>query len=166
MAFAPAILGVLGTVVSAGGSILAGQQAKAAANFEAKQLERQANEKRAQATREVAQQYADRKELMGNQIAVAAASGGGASDPTVMDLLGDTAAYGYVQNQNTYANAENIGRQLEGQADAKRIEGKNAQTASFINAGSSLLSGLSGTMGQKSQIDMYRSMMPQKPAYG
>ena len=55
MAFAPAILGVLGTVVSAGGSILAGQQAKAAANFEAKQLERQANEKRAQATREVAQ---------------------------------------------------------------------------------------------------------------
>lgn len=129
--------------IGAAGSILGGVSAKQQADAQAAALQRQADAERAQGSQEAAQKYADQKTLMGNEIAAAAASGGGASDPTILDIYGDTAAKGYQQRQTIVANSENVARGDEESAANAKASGKSALIGGFIDAGSSLLSGAS-----------------------
>lgn len=136
-------IGTLLTVLSAGigaaGSIIGGVSAKQQANAQARQLERQADAERAQASQAVAQKYSEQKQLMSDQQAAAAASGGDALDPSILDIQADTAGRGFQQRGTIVANGENIARGYEEQADAAKASGKSALLGGFIGAGTSVL---------------------------
>lgn len=81
---------------------------------------------------------------MSRQQAVASASGAGATDPTVLKLMGDVAGQGYNNSQAALYEGESRGRALEDQAAISRMQGRQARLAGFIGAGTSILSGFSG----------------------
>lgn len=143
------LLTVASTAATGVGSILSANAAKqdaasqaAALETQAKQSDRAAMEQRAQASQEAAQKYTDQRELLSDQQAIAAASGGGASDPTILDLAGDLAGYGYQQRGIIRANGETQARGLEDDGRARRREAKSALRAGQTNARASILSGV------------------------
>ena len=93
------IISVLGTVVSAAGQMQAASQEKAAANWQAKEYERQARQERASAQAEALEEDR-RKGLVLSQLqAQSAASGFGATDPTVLSLTEDITKRGTYRQQ-------------------------------------------------------------------
>lgn len=117
-------LGLIGTIASAGASVLGAvaqsnamkaqaevDQARAKAGQEQAAVEGQWAERRAQEERASAQRKADARVREGNLAtsrlqAVAAASGSKASDPTVMDLFGDIKKTADVNAANETATGE------------------------------------------------------------
>lgn len=130
-----------GKVLKAGGSIFGGIQANKAAKSEARQLEGQAIVERATSQRDAMEQRRQARLLTSRALAVAAASGGGADDPTVVNIMSDLEGEGEYRALTALYEGETEAQGLEAQARARRKEGKNAKIAGFINAGASLLDG-------------------------
>lgn len=145
------------TAVSAVGAVSQGIAQKRSADaqaasmkMQAKERERQAGEERAASQREAAARAKEARLVLSRQQAVAAATGGGATDSSVLKLMGDTAAEGAYQVGSAVYEGESRGRVLDGQADIDRYEagiarmqGRQAMMAGFIGAGESLLNGAS-----------------------
>jgi len=157
-----------GTAMSAMGTIaqgnLAAKQGAAqqqALNYQAQQQEMQAGQERAAAQRNA---YGRRKEarlVASRGQAVAAASGGGALDPTVVNLLGDVEAEGEYQALMEMYGGEQSARNLESGATLNRYEGqqayaagqakkRGARTAAFAQVVSGV--GQAGYMGYKANM--------------
>lgn len=137
------IAGGIGSAVSAIGAIATGSAQSAALKAQAAAEERQASEERAASQREAIVRAREARLLMSRQQAVAAASGGGATDPTVLQIMGDTAAQGDFNTQSALYEGEARGRSLEDQAAINRMQARQAKIAGFISAGSTMLSGIS-----------------------
>ncbi|MHB0965498.1 MAG: hypothetical protein ACYC36_03500 [Bellilinea sp.] len=148
-------VGAAGTVLQTIGQLGAGKAAKAAGqrqqvayNFQAAQLDDQANNAVATAQRS-ARDETRRAELIASRaLAVAAASGGGASDPTVVHIISDIKGEGAYRSSVAMYQGEERSRQLKIGASAKRYEGSIAaqagldkQSAYKTNAFGSLASG-------------------------
>jgi hypothetical protein len=140
MCIDPATLGLIGTAVSAFGQVAAGQAANASAQAQAKAYEQQAEAERRSAAYELAQtQRQQEQEQAAARAAIGASGVGFAGSPTEvlkanrgqqqLDL--DAIRYGSQLKQNS----------LTTQADISRMEGRNARTASFINATSTVIGG-------------------------
>ncbi|EIR5449856.1 hypothetical protein LW773_004523, partial [Salmonella enterica] len=117
-----------------------GQQQKKMANYQAAQAEADA-----EAAQSAARVEADRIRKAGRAQAAQAnaalaASGVDTGEGTALriqsGIVGDAEQDAY----QTILNGVNQGARLNSQAQADRISGKNASTAGYINAGSSLLS--------------------------
>ncbi|EAB2303555.1 hypothetical protein SKB45_001999 [Salmonella enterica] len=128
------------SVLSAGGALYSGQQQKKMANYQAAQAEADA-----EAAQSAARVEADRIRKAGRAQAAQAnaalaASGVDTGEGTALriqsGIVGDAEQDAY----QTILNGVNQGARLNSQAQADRISGKNASTAGYINAGSSLLS--------------------------
>src|SRR3546814_9070939 len=96
MAWVMPVMMVAGTVISAYGQMQAGEAAEAQAaaqqtalDFQAGEARKQAGQERAAAQREMISERRRERLVQSNLIASAAASGAGASDPTILDLQGD-----------------------------------------------------------------------------
>jgi hypothetical protein len=137
------VLAIAGTAVSAAGSIIGGIQASNTAKAQADIAEQQANEQRAVSQREAARRAKEAKYIQSQQLQRAAASGGGADDPTVLALMGDVGAESSYQQRAAIYEGETKGRGLEHQAALDRWQAKQAMYGGFIGAGSSVISGLS-----------------------
>ncbi len=87
-----------------------------AAAVEAAGLRARAAEERTAAQGEARNYDRRTKQVMGKQVALAAASGGGATDPTILDLIGETAAHGEEQRLAAMAKGESAARGLEDKA--------------------------------------------------
>lgn len=140
--------GLAGTAASVGGTVLAGQAAKSqgkmaqqAAEFEAKQAERAGAEERAAASREMLDQRRRTNYVISKQTANAAASGAGTSNPTILDIIGDTAQEGAYQAKTIQATGENRARGRLDQAAASRFGGKAAKAKGDAAWAGSLLEG-------------------------
>lgn len=138
-AILPAMM-VAGAGMSAAGTIIG-------ANSEAKALRSQANQLEAQAglTRATSQREAmnDRRnaELVGSRgLALAAASGGGADDPTVVNMLADIAGEGEYRALTALYNGDQEALGMEAQAKANRKGAKATKTAALFKAGGTILS--------------------------
>jgi hypothetical protein len=135
-------LNLLGTGVSAGGQIISGQQAKRASKAEAAELERMAGEEKAAAQRKASEKRRQMNLLLSRSQAVSAASGAGATDPTVLATEGGIVEEGeYQAGVETYLG-ETRARGYQGKAALARAEGDDAARSSFINAGGTILSGI------------------------
>ncbi|EKK8424006.1 hypothetical protein PPR02_004574 [Salmonella enterica] len=128
------------SVLSAGGALYSGQQQKKMSNYQAAQAEADA-----EAAQSAARVEADRIRKAGRAQAAQAnaalaASGVDTGEGTALriqsGIVGDAEQDAY----QTILNGVNQGARLNSQAQADRISGKNASTAGYINAGSSLLS--------------------------
>ena len=87
----PLALAAAGTALTAIGQRRAGDSVKKARKFEAAQMDRLASRAEASSQREAQEVERQGQLKMSRALAVASASGGGASDPTVMDFIGDLA---------------------------------------------------------------------------
>lgn len=151
----PRQLNAVGTALQAGGDFMGayshiqyGQQAAQASNFQAEQLRQQAGQAQAASQRDAYSVQREADYTASHALAVAAASGGGASDPTVIDLIARNAGeFAYRKSVALYQGNDRA-RLLNMQADAKEYEGKiierNANqvaTAQGIKGATSLLAG-------------------------
>ena len=127
-------LDVFGQSFKVGQSIVRGLDMKAAADYQAQQLRNNAGQDAAEGQHAAANEERRTAQLMSRQLAVAAASGGGASDPTVMNIIANTASEGaYRQALALYSGNAKAQKSME-QADAVEYTGKSARTASLLDA--------------------------------
>jgi hypothetical protein len=133
--------GAAGVGLNAYGKYRAGESAKDRKKFEAKQMEQTANKVLSASQRE--SQEIDRQGRLqqSRALAIAASSGGGASDPTVMNLFAELAGEtDYRKTVALYEGKEDAAS-LRLQAEVAREEGDLAKNAGQISAVSTLLSG-------------------------
>jgi len=136
------IAGLIGSGVSAAGTIAAGNQAEASAEFEAKQLEAAANEEKAAAQREAATKRKERDFILSRQQAVAGASNLGALDETVLDLAGDVVQESAVQEGMIRYGGDSRAAGRRAQAQAARLSGQAAKTGSYLSAAGTIIGGV------------------------
>lgn len=134
------IAAVASTVLAAGGAVAQGQQQRKMANYQANQAQADAEAQRAAAKVE-----ADKIRKAGRQQAAAAnaalaASGVETGEGTALRITSGITGDAEEDAYTTIMNGYNQGARLNAQAQADRISGRNAATAGYINAGSSLLS--------------------------
>lgn len=152
----PITLGIMsaaGTALSAAGTIAGGNAAAAAGRasqqayeFKAKQEEMQAQESRAAAQRLALDKQRETRIVQSSLQARAAASGGGADDPTVVGLGREVAGRGEYQSLLETYKGENRARGLDDQAVASRMSGQAAlaegqakQRASYLAAAGTIV---------------------------
>lgn len=173
MAVVGAVTTIAGSAQAANAQMRAGDQAaiagqyeqsafnarKAAADYEALQLEARAGEERAVSQRAAAEERRQARLVQSRLQARAAASGAGADDPTVMDLDAQLEGEGEYRALTAIYGGESRARNLETGAELRRYEsgelaragefaawrGRNAQVASRTRAASTFMSGL-GTL--------------------
>lgn len=110
----------------------AGEMANAAAKFEARQMRTQAGQEQAVAQREAENRMRESALLMSRAQAVAAASGGGALDPTVLRIIGGLAAEGELAAATERYNGDERARQLKLAAVGREYEGVQAKYAGDV----------------------------------
>ena len=156
MAAAAPYLMIGGTALSAYNQYGAGKAAAAegkaiqsAKEFEAQQMLVNAGQARATSQRKALAQQKQTKLVQSALQARAAASGGGALDPTVMDLAGDIAAEGDYRRRVALYEGDDATRIYQAGANLRRFEGEQAvragkikQRSANIGAGATLLSGI------------------------
>lgn len=147
MAFAAAAIPFIvaaSAVVGAAAAIQQGQTAKAAANYNVK-----VNEQNAQISKQEAADLAlqhDRETFMRlGSIRANAAKAGGTAEGSVLDVIGDAAAQSELEKQYIKYRGALGERQYNNTAGIDAFQGQNAQQASYMRAGSDLLSGAHGT---------------------
>jgi hypothetical protein len=132
-----------GTVMSAGGQIRQGRQAQAAADYEAAQLEQNAGQQIASSQRAALSDEQQARLAQSRALAVAAASGGGASDPTIVGILSRLNGEGTYRSMVDLYQGQERARQLNDQAAATRYQGEVAASNAKWAAASTLVSGSS-----------------------
>lgn len=155
MAALPAIAlaaSAVGGVVSAMGTLAAGQSAKDASYFKAAQEDQAAQESRAASQRQALEKRRQSDLALSKIQAGAAASGAGASDPGIVNLSGDVAARGEYQALTDMYTGENRARGLEDQAMGDRMTGDAAETGAKYKAVGTLLDSGSSFYGKYKQF--------------
>lgn len=141
LAIASAIASIAAAGVSAAGTLAAGASAKASQEFRAKQEQQAAGEARASGQREAFEERRKAGLVTSRIQALSAAGGGGADDPTIVDLSSDVAGRGEYFALMDMFRGENKARGLEDSAVASRMTGDAAQKGSYYKAGGTLLEG-------------------------
>lgn len=127
-------LNVGGQFMSAFSHLQFGVMARRAADAEAAQL--RINAGQAQAASQLAAQDVEQrtKQLASRALAVAAASGGGASDPNVVNAISSIAGEGAYRKAVALYQGEERARELEGAADAAQYRGRATQFGEGLTA--------------------------------
>ena len=133
-----------GTILSAAGAIQEGKSQQRAANFQAAQLDQQANMERASAVKSAQESQRQSDIAMSRARAVGAASGGGIDVPLMGQIEEDAALRAGVAMWEGEEAAK--GRKM--QAQAARYDGNQYARAGAMRAGATLLSGGSSFLGQ------------------
>jgi len=149
-------LGGAATLASIGGSILsglgqmqAGKAAKANANFQSAQMEQQAGQERASSQREAIALRRQSAIMQSNAQAASAASGGGATDPTVLNITGNLAREGEYNALSALFAGEERARGQKLQAASTRIEGKQAQKQGYSGGAATIIGGIGSSVASR-----------------
>jgi hypothetical protein len=150
-------LSAVGAATTAYGQVQAGKAAEGQANYQAAVgrnnaiiAERQARDSEERGAADELAQRRQTAAILGKQRAGMAANGVDLSSGSPLDILGDTAAFGELDALTVRSNAareaygyRNQGAQFTSDAAATTIAGKNSRKASYIGAGSTLLTSAS-----------------------
>lgn len=112
----------------------AGNQARDALNFQAQQLRTNAGHAQASAQRQAYDISRQSEVIASNALAHAAASGGGASDPSIVNLIARNAGESAYRQAVALYGGNDEARTLNMQADTKQFEGKQAMRNGVENA--------------------------------
>lgn len=132
-------LAIGGAALKAGGTIFSSRSQAKSLKSEAAQLDVQAGQTQASSQRDAIEQRRQARLVQSRALAVAAASGGGADDPGVVNIISDIAGEGEYRAMTALYNGDTEAAGLRGQATARRKEAKNVKTAGLINAASTLV---------------------------
>jgi hypothetical protein len=151
----PSILGSIGTGMQAAGQLNAGSASRrageaqqVAAEYSARQLDTNAGQAQAASQRVAEEETRKSMLLQSRAMAVSAASGGGALDPTVMALISGLSKEGQLASETLLYGGAERARGMHEQAKATRYEGATraaaghaAERTSQFSAMSTILSG-------------------------
>lgn len=143
----PLALMAASTALQAGGTIIGSSAQSRELKREAVQLDQQAGQDRASSQRAAMEQRRQARLLQSRALARAAATGG-ASDPTVVNILANLEGEGEYRALTALYEGEERARNSEMQADARRREAKNAKKAGLIQAGGQVLQGAATIYGR------------------
>ena len=130
-----------GTALNAYGKYRAGESAKDRKKFEAKQMEKKAHQALSVSQRKAQELDRQGRLQQSRALAIAASSGGGASDPTVMNLMAELSGEtDYRKTVALYEGREEAASLRLG-AEVAREEGDLAKNAGQIAALGTVLSG-------------------------
>lgn len=150
-------LALAGDLLNAGGTLMAGREAQLAARFTAAQLRQNAGQAQASSQRQAYEVDRQSQLIASRALAVAAASGGGASDPTVVNILARTAQEGSYRRAVALYGGDERARSMNLAADAKEMEGNNAEIGSWLSAGAKTVSAGANLMRGRAQgASMYQ----------
>ncbi len=163
------VLTVASTVLTAYGQIQQGKAADAQAKaqqqgleYQAKQREAAAVQERAQTQRRVIEENRQKNLVKSKVVARSAASGAGALDGSVVDIMGDLEQEGEYNKGVALYEGEERARSLETGAAIDRYEGqqvraadKAAKKSSYLAAGSTIFKGASSIAGSDAGKSMY-----------
>lgn len=141
MAAALPYISAASTALAVQQQISTGKTQEALATVDAMQKEEDAKAAQAEAQREAAIERKKARNLASRARAISAASGGGASDPTVTNILTDIETQGEVNALNALYSGNTLARGLNAGAAIARREGTAARHASQYRAASTALSG-------------------------
>lgn len=144
----PIGLAVAGAALSAGGSIISANSEAKELRREAVQLETNAGLERASSQRRAMEERRQAGLAASRGLAVAAASGGGVDDPTIVNLLAGIEGEGEYRALTALYEGEESARGMEAEAAARRRGAKSTKTAGLIKAGSTILSAGSSLYGR------------------
>lgn len=136
------------TAISAAGTLAAGKAEKQSAFAQAQQMNQQAGQERAAAQRVALQNRREANVAASRATALAAASGGSATDPTATKIISDITGQGEFNALTSLYNGEERARGMEYGAKAKIAEGSNAKKASQTKALGTILSTASTLYGR------------------
>jgi hypothetical protein len=143
-------LSVGSTFMSAIGQRNAGIAENQRAQYVAKQMEVNAGQERAAAQRR-AQEQRRRGDLAQSRAqSLAAASGGGALDPSVVDIMGGLEEESEFNALSDLYEGEERARDLESNATVTRWSGNQANKAGYMAARTTMLSGIGNVAGSDS----------------
>jgi hypothetical protein len=130
--------GLIGTALTAGGTVYSGIRAQQNAEAEAKGMKKKGDAEFAIGQRDSIRRRKETEQLMSRQRAVAAASGGSATDASVEAIMGRTQQEGdYNAMIDMYNGAVNRADLYQG-ARNRQKEGKGDLLGSVINAGATV----------------------------
>jgi len=150
-----AALPVVGGVVTAAGQYQEGEEKLATSRAQGAQMRRNAGQLRAAGQAQGAEELRKAELMRSRILAVAAASGGGVTDPTVVNLVSANAAEGSLAAATHRYNAESKAQDTEYQAMITEKEGEAYARASKYKA----LGRLFGAGGQ-----LFGRAIPKSPA--
>lgn len=139
-----------GTALAAVGSIRQGQAAAGAANYNAQLAEQNAQVAAAQGEAAAEAQRRDSQRNIGKALALYGASGVQTDTGSPSDVLADSARNASLDNLTIKYNAKLRAMGLEAQAGLDRANASNSESAGYLNATSTLLSGASRVAGMRS----------------
>jgi len=131
------------TAASVGSALQQGQQAKSAADYNAAALRATAISTENVGAQKAADQLMKARRLEASQVAAAGAGGVSPSTGTPLTIEGQTAEMGELDSLRIINNAQRTAWGYQTQANITEMEGEEAQKASYIKAGSTLLGGAS-----------------------
>jgi hypothetical protein len=145
-----------GQAVGAAGQYLAGRDARTSGGLTAEQLRQNAGQSQASAQRDAIDIDRQTQLITSAALATAAASGGGASDPDVVNLIARNAAEGAYRKSVALYQGDDKARMGRMAADVAEYEGKVAETNSNLRAGASLFGATTTLMkGQERGSSLY-----------
>lgn len=136
----PIGLAVAGSLLGAGGTILASNAQAKEYGIEASQLDAQAGNEQASAQRRAIEERRQARLASSRAQALAAASGGGADDPSVVNAMAGLEEEGSYRALTALYGGDTAAQQLHDEAAARRRGAKSVRTAGAIKAAGSLLS--------------------------
>ena len=134
LTLAGSVMGYSGANKAASGARLAGARTAGARAFEAKQLRQNAGQEVAASQRAALEERRQANLVASRQLALAAASGAGASDPTVVQMIARTAREGSYRASVALYGGEERARQLRMAAAGKDYEGASALEGAEVQA--------------------------------
>jgi signal recognition particle GTPase len=132
---------MVGTGLSVMGKIQEGRYNEAALNMQARNEEAQGKEELAASQRTAEEKRREAQLANSRQIAIAAGSGAGVTNPTVVDIFEKTAERGEYLAQTELYGGKSRKAGYEDKAAASRFRGKQAKSGSIFDA---IATGVSG----------------------
>lgn len=142
------VMMVAGTVLSAYSAMEAGKDAKDTSKLQAGAMTQQAGQERAASQRVAAEERRKGRLAQSRALALAAASGGGASDPTVTNILSGIEGESEYNALSAMYEGEERARTLETNASITKKYGKDTKSAYQLQAASTVLKGGGSLMGR------------------
>jgi hypothetical protein len=167
MAGIGAIMGIASSAVGMMGSIAQAKAMKEQAKAENMQLGMQAAEEMAVASRDSQAKGKEGRILLSRQQAVAAASGGGATDPTVLELAGDIGRETNVQKRELMRQGKEKARNLEYKQKVNTWSAKQNAKMTILGGIGNMIGGIGqGIGGLAGAFGKYGGSGPSQPYTG
>lgn len=145
---------IAGAGMSTLGKIASGKAQKASLDFQAALDEQSATQAVASGIQGAIQERRKATYVASNAQAVAAASGGGASDPTVVNTIASIQGEGEYRALTSLYEGNDRSRELRARAAVSRSEGRAARTAGWMSGISTVLTA-GGDLYDKGFFDKY-----------